>query len=195
VKEGFLAINEYLQSANGPGNVFAVGDVATSVVDPRPKAGVFAVRQGLPLADNLRRHLLGQPLRAFHPQRTWLSLVSTGDQSAIASKGWFVLSGPWLWQWKDCIDRAFMAKFSSELPIMDSTPGMALSSTYNIVLDCTERDTSGMTSAWTGATCCTKTAADLSLCWQGAVASRVCCVRVSFSAEPHLCRAPTPSLA
>lgn len=53
--EGFLAINEFLQSDGGPPNVFAVGDVASCRLHPRPKAGVFAVRQGSPLAENLRR--------------------------------------------------------------------------------------------------------------------------------------------
>ena len=52
---GFLSINEYLQAAGGPPNIFACGDVATSTVYPRPKAGVFAVRQGPPLTDNIRR--------------------------------------------------------------------------------------------------------------------------------------------
>ena len=50
-----MAINECLQSEGGPGNVFAVGDVASCAKHPRPKAGVFAVRQGAPLATNLRR--------------------------------------------------------------------------------------------------------------------------------------------
>lgn len=41
---GFIRVNEFLQSDGGPPNVFAVGDCATSSADPRPKAGVYAVR-------------------------------------------------------------------------------------------------------------------------------------------------------
>ena len=52
---GFLSINECMQAAAGPPNIFACGDVATSTVYPRPKAGVFAVRQGPPLTNNIRR--------------------------------------------------------------------------------------------------------------------------------------------
>ena len=54
-EQGFVSINDCLACAGGPSNVFAVGDVAQSVASPRPKAGVFAVRQGPPLANNIRR--------------------------------------------------------------------------------------------------------------------------------------------
>lgn len=76
---GFLLINEFLQSAGGPPEVFAVGDVASSATHPRPKAGVYAVRQGLPLAHNLCSYLRGQPLAAYTPQQQALALISAGD--------------------------------------------------------------------------------------------------------------------
>jgi hypothetical protein len=43
--QGFLAINDCLQSDGGPPEVFAAGDVASCAKHPRPKAGVYAVRQ------------------------------------------------------------------------------------------------------------------------------------------------------
>jgi selenide, water dikinase len=120
---GFLAIDEKLQSAGGPPEVFACGDVATSVVDPRPKSGVFAVRQGEPLADNLRRFLTGQPLKPFKPQAAALSLISLGRQRCVVSKSFVAFSGYWLWPVKDAIDRAFIRKFGSDLPQMQTSQG------------------------------------------------------------------------
>ena len=43
------------------------------------------------LADNLRRLLLGRPLRPFRPQSSYLSIITTGGQHAVAIKGWLVL--------------------------------------------------------------------------------------------------------
>lgn len=43
-KDGFLLVNDCLQSDGGPPNVFAAGDVASNSRNPQPKAGVFAVR-------------------------------------------------------------------------------------------------------------------------------------------------------
>ena len=54
-REGFISVDEFLRCDGGPDDVFAVGDVASAAAHPRPKAGVFAVRQGPALADNLQR--------------------------------------------------------------------------------------------------------------------------------------------
>lgn len=114
---GFIEVNPSLQSVSDP-QIFAAGDIAAIVGRPLEKAGVFAVRMGRPLADNLRRCVLGQPLRAYRAQRRWLALISTGDRHAIASRGAAGIEGDWVWRWKDWIDRRFMRRFS-DFPAMD----------------------------------------------------------------------------
>ena len=109
---GFMQVNDCLQSVSHP-NVFGAGDIAAMVNYPRPKAGVFAVRQGKPLFENLQQFLLAKPLKPFAPQSQYLALIGTGNKSAIASRGNFMWESPLLWYWKDWIDRQFMQKFSN----------------------------------------------------------------------------------
>jgi len=110
-RNGFIEVESSLRSRSDP-KVFAAGDVAAFPGRSLEKAGVFAVRMGRPLADNLRRALRGEPLRPYRPQRHWLSLLTTGGRHAVGSRGPFGFSGNWVWHWKDWIDRRFMRRFS-----------------------------------------------------------------------------------
>jgi NADH dehydrogenase FAD-containing subunit len=112
-EQGFILVDDTLQSLSHP-EVFATGDIATMVNHPRPKAGVFAVRQGKPLFENLQRTLLGKSLKPYKPQRQYLSLIGMGDGRAIATRGFLTLPPlKLLWQWKDWIDRRFMKQFNN----------------------------------------------------------------------------------
>jgi selenide,water dikinase len=104
---GFLAVADTLRST-GDERIFAVGDCATVLKHPRPKAGVFAVRQGPPLAENLRRVVLGQAPEPFVPQARYLSIIGTGDGRAVATRGSWAIEGAWVWRWKDHVDRKWM---------------------------------------------------------------------------------------
>ena len=107
--KGYLTVAPSLQTSNPA--IFAAGDCTYFDADPRPKAGVFAVRAAPALYHNLRASLSGGRMRAFRPQRDYLKLISTGSKSAIADRSGLSLQGAWLWRWKHHIDAKFMAKF------------------------------------------------------------------------------------
>lgn len=127
-ENGYILVNKFLQSTRDT-RVFAAGDCAM-ITSERwvPRAGVYAVREGPFLADNLIRRLRGnQNLLEYEPQKVriltsvmqslslhlqgFLSLMMTGDGQAIGFWKGIVMYNTWMWRLKDRIDRAFMNRF------------------------------------------------------------------------------------
>ena len=107
---GYLLTSDLLQSVSHP-EVLGAGDCATEQGHRVPKAGVFAVRAGPRLADNVRALVEERPLRAHVTGRRYLALISAGDRYAIGVWDGISWEGEWVWRWKDRIDRAFVEKY------------------------------------------------------------------------------------
>jgi len=118
LKHGFITVDGHLRSISHP-EVFAVGDCADLGPDPRPKAGVYAVRAAPILLHNLRAMAMGRTDRLcrFRPQRDYLKLISLGDKRALAEKRGLVGAGAVLWHWKNRIDQRFMRQFRDLVPM------------------------------------------------------------------------------
>ncbi len=105
--------------------LFASGDCGLIASDPRPAAGVWAVRAAPILAANLQRSLEQpqRPLRPWRPQARALQLLGDGGArpghpQALALWGPLALGpSPWLWRWKDWIDKGFMQRFGALSPM------------------------------------------------------------------------------
>ena len=104
--------------------VFAAGDCAAIEANPRPKAGVWAVRAGAPLAANLRRATRGRKPRRWHPQSEALAIVGLGDGRALAWRNEIAVSGRPVWRWKDWIDRRWMRMYQEPMAPMQGDDPM-----------------------------------------------------------------------
>ena len=111
-ERGFLTTDATLRSTSGAA-VFAVGDSGTIVSRKLPKAGVYAVRQGPILWDNIQKCLDGKTLVEYRPQKSFLKLLNAGDGSAIGEYKGFSFSGRWVMKWKKRIDQKFMRMYQN----------------------------------------------------------------------------------
>lgn len=106
----FIRIDPTLRSVSHP-SIFATGDCA-HWSDALPKAGVYAVRMGAVLCNNLYASMGQGTMKHYEPQTQFLALLNTADGGAIASRGAFAAKGRWAMRWKDRIDRHFVEQFS-----------------------------------------------------------------------------------
>jgi selenide,water dikinase len=118
-----LRVLETLQSV-GDSAVFGTGDcVAFDAYPDLPRNGVYAVREGAVLFDNITSLLQDRPLRLFRPQRRYLCLLNTADDRSVLSYGGITAQGRWVRRLKDRIDRAWIEKFAlRRQPPMEDAP-------------------------------------------------------------------------
>lgn len=122
---GWIRVNHHLQSISHP-FVFAAGDCCEILSENRkspPKAGVYAVRSGPILIENLTRFLGVNPhsktdgaansndLITYQPQDDFLKLLMCGDGTALGFRFGVPIYGKWVWELKDHIDSMFMDLF------------------------------------------------------------------------------------
>lgn len=110
-RSGCIRITRELRSVSHQ-HIFAAGDCASLDGAPRPKSGVWAVRAGAPLAENLRRAATGQALRTWKPQRDALVILGLGNGRAIAWRNGIALQGHKVAWLKDRIDRRWMRMYT-----------------------------------------------------------------------------------
>jgi selenide,water dikinase len=115
--DGGIAVDAGMRSLSDH-RVFAAGDCASFVEQAVPRSGVHALRQGEPLSAAIAQCVAGgpdaarvDPLARYTPQRHALALLNRCDGTAIAQWGPLAWAGRAAWQWKDRIDRGFMARF------------------------------------------------------------------------------------
>ena len=108
-EKGFLLTRPTLKTiADVP--IFVVGDSGSIAGSTTPKAGVYAVRQGPILWQNLACLLDGRELMSYQPQHNFLRLLNTGDGRAIGEYRSFTFEGRWCLRLKDFIDGRFLDK-------------------------------------------------------------------------------------
>lgn len=139
-EDGWLVVEPTLQ-CRGHADVFAAGDCISFAgrfgENFPPKAGVYAVREGPILAHNIELALKKDkisvpPFRQFHPQSSFLSLLSTGDGRGIGSKYGLVLKGTWVYRLKNFIDESWQDRFRvTSTPVQSQKLSKSLQETFN----------------------------------------------------------------
>ena len=120
---GCVRVDSTLRSVSHE-TVFAAGDCAALEGNPRPKAGVWAVRAGAPLAENLRRAAKRQSLTRWRPQRDALVILGLGHGQAVAWRNGIAVSGRLVSRWKDRIDQRWMTMYQTLRMPADPTDPM-----------------------------------------------------------------------
>lgn len=110
-QDGYLLVNDQLQSTAYP-NIFGAGDCVSLRSYPKlAKVGVYAVREAPILWENIQAVLKGKKLKKFQPQSHYLSILSTGYKQALLLYRGVALHAGWCWRLKRQIDVSFIRNY------------------------------------------------------------------------------------
>ncbi|MGP4062708.1 FAD-dependent oxidoreductase [Halobacillus sp. H74] len=111
-QKGFAVVRPTLQFKDYD-YIFGAGDCVTLIDFPSlPKSGVYAVRQGPVLWENLNKYLTGgRPMDTYVPQKSALYILSTGGKKGFLIYGPLSSHTHRAWKMKNKIDREFMAEY------------------------------------------------------------------------------------
>ena len=118
---GCIRVDAALRSISH-GRIFAAGDCAAMEGAARPKAGVWAVRAGAPLFDNLVLAARGRAPMPWAPQASALAILGLGHGRAVAWRGRWAFAGRLAHWWKQRIDRRWMAMYQQLRPMAPDDP-------------------------------------------------------------------------
>jgi NADH dehydrogenase FAD-containing subunit len=105
-----ILVNEYLQSVAYP-EIFGGGDCIDLQGIPLNKVGVYAVREGPILHQNLGAALENGTLTTFRPQQTYMLIFNLGDGTGLLWKDKILWRGRLAMLLKNYIDTKFMRTY------------------------------------------------------------------------------------
>ena len=109
-EKGFIIVNSSFQTNYN--FIFASGDIAEFDKMNLPKAGVYAVRSGKPLAKSIRNYITNKPKYLFNHKNNYLALIGLSNGNAIATKYGFSNLSKFNFIIKKIIDKNFVRKFN-----------------------------------------------------------------------------------
>ncbi len=109
--DGYLLVDESLQSIDGS-PIWGAGDcIALRHAPWAPKSGVMAVRAAPILAHNLRAAMEGGAMRRYHPQRYAMAILDTSDERGLLMWRSLTSHSRWALALKSTIDQRFLARY------------------------------------------------------------------------------------
>lgn len=141
--DGSLWVNDRLQSITDQ-RIFGGGDTIAFKGAPLKRVGIYAVRQGPFVYENLVASVKGEPLKTFKPQQLLLYIVNMGGGYGLLMWGKVIFLNKLAWKIKNGIDLRFIKPLQypgmSTDALIEYLPRVSADEEHVIALDETVED-------------------------------------------------------